>query len=176
MRRLRYDLVVAYECLLAPFFWLPRFRLCNSLKSFVLRRLGARVGKRVVYYPGVWIMTGRNFVLGDDVDLAKDVIITTGGGVSIGDRTLVGYRTQILSRNHVIPPVGDRIFESGHDAAPVTIGSDVWIGANCVVLPGVTVGDGAVIAAGAVVTRDVPENAIVGGVPAKPISQRQPAP
>jgi len=53
--------------------------------------------------------------------------------------------------------------------APVHIGRDVWIGANAVILPGVTIGDGAVIAAGAVVTKDVPENTVAGGVPAKVI-------
>ena len=151
---------------------LPRFRLCNLLKSFVLRMAGARIGKRVVFYPGVWVMTGRRLVLGDDVDLAKDVIITTDGGVTIGDRVLVGHRTQILSLNHVVPPAGERIFDSGHEGKPVSIGSDVWIGANSLILPGVSIGDGAVVAAGAVVTRNVPRNAVVAGVPATIIRER----
>jgi len=118
-------------------------------------------------------MTGRNLTIGDNVDFAKDVLMTTDGGVTIGDRTLIGYRTQILSRNHVIPPAGERIFNSGHEEKPVSIGSDVWIGANCLILPGIVIGNGAVVAGGAVVTRDIPEKSIAGGVPARIISQRK---
>lgn len=153
-------------------FSLPRFRAINSVKSMFLRVMGARVGKRVVYYPGVWICTGRNLGLGDDVDLALGVLITTDGGVSIGDRTLIGYHTQIISGNHVIPANKGRIFGSGHTKAPVSIGADVWIGAQCVILPGVTIGEGSVIAAGSVVTRDIPAFSIAAGVPAKVIRER----
>jgi acetyltransferase-like isoleucine patch superfamily enzyme len=134
--------------------------------------MGARIGKGVVFYPGVWIVPGRNLVIEDDVDLAKDIIITTSGGVFIGARTLIGYRTQIFSSNHEIPPIGQRIPISGNVHAPVNIGKDVWIGANCIITPGVTIGEGAVVAAGSVVTKDVISNAVVGGVPAKLIRMR----
>nr|WP_277603488.1 acyltransferase [Acinetobacter dispersus] len=110
--------------------------------------------------------------MGDDVDLATGVLITTDGGVSIGDRTLVGYGTKILSSNHNIPKLPNRIFDSGHTKAPVIIGKDAWLGANCIILPGVTIGDGAIVAAGSVVTKDVPTNVLVGGIPAKIIKER----
>jgi len=138
-----------------------------------LRCVGASVGKRVVFYPGVWIVPGRKLILGDDVDLALDVLITTSGGVEIGDRTLVGYRTQILSSNHVIPPGKGNIFTAGHDKKAVTIGKDVWIGGNCLILPGITIGDGAVVAGGSVVTKDVEAFTIVAGVPAKLLKVRE---
>jgi acetyltransferase-like isoleucine patch superfamily enzyme len=154
-------------------FSLPRFKIFNSLKSLFLKLFGAKIGKRVIFYPGVWICPPSNIVIGDDVDLAKDVIITTSGGVFIGDRTLVGYRTQILSANHTIPPIGQNLFMSGHDYREVHIANDVWIGANCIITPGVTIGEGAVIAAGCVVVKDVPPNAIVGGVPGKIIKFRE---
>lgn len=170
---MKYFLVVSFELVMRLLFSLPRFRMLNSIKSYCLRSVGAKIGKRVVFYPGVWIMTGRNLSLGDDVDLALGVIITTDGGVSIGDRTLVGYRTQILSSNHVVPDVSRRIFDAGHVRIRVAVGADVWIGASCVILPGVSIGDGAVIAAGSVVTKDVPPHAIVGGVPAKVIRLRE---
>lgn len=134
--------------------------------------MGAKFGKSVVIYPGVWISPGRNLVVGDHVDLAKDVLITTSGGVSIGDRALIGYRTQIISSNHSIPPIGQPFPISGDEHAPVKIEKDVWIGANCIITPGVTIGEGAVVAGGSVVTKDVPANAIVGGVPAKLIKMR----
>ena len=134
--------------------------------------MGAQVGKGVVFYPGVWIAPGRNLVLEDNVDLAKDVLITTSGGVSIGKDTLVGYRTQILSTNHSIPPVGENL-PSGDQPGHVRIEKDVWIGAGCIITAGVRIGEGAVVAAGSVVTKDVAANSIVAGVPAKLIRMRE---
>jgi acetyltransferase-like isoleucine patch superfamily enzyme len=167
-----YGLVVWFETIMHVLFALPRFRLLNALKSTFLRIAGAEIGKRVVYYPGVWIMSGRGLKLGDDVDLALGVVVTTHGGVQIGHRTLVGYRAQILSSNHRIPAGRDPIFFAGHESAPIRIGNDVWIGAHAIVLPGVTIGDGAVVAAGSIVNRDVPPYEIVGGVPARMLRVR----
>jgi len=133
---------------------------------------GAKVGKGVVIYPGVWIMTGKNLIIEDGVDLALDVLITTDGGVYIGKRTLIGYRTQIISVDHTIPPAGKPFPISGDKYGKIVISNDVWIGANCVITAGVTVGAGAVVAAGSVVTKDVKPNSIVGGVPAKLIKMR----
>ena len=171
---MKYALVVTIETASHLLFMLPRFRLLNGLKSLYLRILfGARIGRRVVYYPGIWIFTGRNLSLGDDVDLAKGVLITTDGGVSIGHRTLVGYGTLILSANHKIPAKPGRIFNAGHEKAAVTIASDVWVGANCTILPGMTIGEGAIIAAGSIVNKDVPPFSMVGGVPARVIRERK---
>lgn len=164
--------VVSFEMIMRFVFGLPRFKFINKLKALFLIVNGAKVGKRVVFYPGIWIMPGRNLILKDDVDLALGVLITTSGGVEIGARTLVGYRTQIISANHKIPQDKGMIFGSGHDMAKVTIGCDVWIGANSIILPGVSIGDGAVIAAGSVVNKDVEAHTIVGGVPAKKIKDR----
>ncbi|MBZ4191515.1 hypothetical protein K7B07_21555 [Niabella sp. 3A5MI-3] len=79
----------------------------------------------------------------------------------------------IFSRNHKIPPNCGQIFHSGHDNKKVTIGKDVWIGASCIILPGVTIGDGAIVAAGSVVTKDVAPFTIVAGVPSKEIKKRK---
>ncbi|MFT4906441.1 MAG: acetyltransferase-like isoleucine patch superfamily enzyme [Oleispira sp.] len=166
-------LVVSYEFLMVIIFSLPRYRFCIFLKQLLLRLMGAKFGSGVVIYPGVWISPGRNLEVSDEVDLAKDVLITTSGGVFIGARTLIGYRTQILSSNHTIPPLGEPFPISGDVHLPVRIMNDVWIGANCIITPGVTIGEGAVVAAGSVVTKDVMSNSIVGGVPAKLIKMRQ---
>jgi len=165
-------MVVSYETLMQAVFALPRYAVFCLLKKYLLLAMGAKVGRNVVVYPGVWIAPGRNLVIGDEVDLAKDVLITTSGGVSIGDRALIGYRTQILSADHDIPPIGERFSISGDVFKPVVISEDVWIGASCIITAGVTIGKGAVVAAGSVVTRDVPPNAIVGGVPARLIRTR----
>lgn len=164
--------VFLYEFLMKTLFLMPRGLGLSFAKALVLRSVGAVVGKRITIYPGVWIFPGKGLTVGDDVDLALDVIITTNGEVSIGNRVLVGYRVQILSQNHNIPINRDRIFGAGHTKAKVTICDDVWIGANSIILPGVTIGEGAIVAAGSIVTKDVPPFSIVGGVPAKIIKNR----
>lgn len=169
---MRSILVISVEWLCRLLFSLPRFRWAGFLKATCLRLLGAKVGKRVIFYPGVWILPGRGLDLGDDVDLALDVLITTGGGVKIGDRVLIGYRTQIISANHKIPRNRRQIFNAGHNFGRVTVESDVWIGANCMLLPGITIGSGAVVGAGSVVTKDVPSYSVVAGNPARIVRQR----
>ena len=164
--------VCTYELLSAIVFALPRHKLFNFIKSNYLRIQGAFIGKYITYYPGIKINPCKNIKLGDYVDLAWGVLITTGGGVEIGDRTLVGYGTKILSANHIIPAIPGKIFGAGHVKKRVVIGNDVWIGANCVIVAGVTIGEGAVVAAGSVVTKDVAPFTIVGGVPAKLIKSR----
>lgn len=170
---LKYPLVVTVEMLSKILFSLPRYRFCNALKSFYLRILGAKIGANVVYYPGVWILPGRNLHIGSNVDIALDVVITTSGGVFIGDRVLIGYRSQILSSNHVIPNSRNRIFDAGHRHKKVRIDNDVWIGANCIILPGIHIGEGAVIAAGSVVTKSVEPFTVVGGNPLRLIRERK---
>jgi len=154
-------------------FSLPRYRSLNFVKSNFLKLFGAKIGKKVVYYPGVWVSPPSNIVIGNDVDLALNVLITTSGGVYIGDRTLIGYGTKILSSNHVIPDRDNRIFYAGHENKKVIIENDVWIGANCLILPGVIIGEGAVVAAGSVVTKNVKKFSVVAGVPAKVIKERE---
>jgi acetyltransferase-like isoleucine patch superfamily enzyme len=102
---------------------------------------------------------------GSRVDVGENVVIRGGGGISIGNDVLIAAGASIISQEHPIePPRWGRVVSKA-----VRIGNEVWIGVNAVVLPGVTIGDGAIVAAGAVVTRDVPPYAIVAGVPAKVI-------
>lgn len=166
-------LVVSYEVAMALILNLPRYTPFLFLKKRFLMLMGAKIGKGVIIYPGVWIVPGRNLVIDDDVDISKDVLINSSGGVFIGERTLIGYRTQILSANHEIPIIGERFPISGDVYGQVTICKDVWIGANCIITPGVVIGEGAVVGAGSVVTKNVAPNSIVGGIPAKLIRMRE---
>ena len=88
------------------------------------------------------------------------------GGIYIDDGALIGHGVVLATLNHDLDPEKRQQLHP----APIRIGKRVWIGANATVLPGVTIGDNAVVAAGAVVTKDVPADTIVGGVPAKQIS------
>ena len=91
------------------------------------------------------------------------------GPVCIGNHVNLAQGITVTALNHNFKDKTKRIDEQGISTNPVVIGDDVWIGANAVILPGVTIGKHCVVAAGAVVTKDVPDNTIVGGVPAKVI-------
>jgi acetyltransferase-like isoleucine patch superfamily enzyme len=100
------------------------------------------------------------------------VVIDCHLSVEIGSRVMVGPHTYIGDFDHDFSTEQDLQIAHGGKAAPVKIGDDVWIGAGCVVLKGVSIGRGAVIGAGSVVTRDVPEAMIAAGVPARVIRRR----
>lgn len=110
---------------------------------------------------------------GQHIRIGKNVFINTGcrfqdqGGITIGNDVLIGHNVVLATLNHEEDPARRHIMR----AAPIVIGNTVWIGANATVVPGVTIGDGAIVAAGAVVTKDVPPNTVVGGVPARVIKK-----
>ena len=93
------------------------------------------------------------------------------GPVCIGNHVNLAQGITVSALNHNFEDKNKRIDEQGITTRPVMIGDDVWIGANAVILPGVTIGRHCVVAAGAVVTKDVPDNSLVAGVPAKLIKQ-----
>ena len=96
----------------------------------------------------------------------------SGGKIVIGDNVLVGPNVVFRTSNHIIEDVNIPICSQGNLKGDIIVGNDVWIGSNCVILMGVKIGDGSVIAAGAVVNKDVTPLDIVGGVPAKKIKSR----
>lgn len=153
--------------------FLPYGPITNQIKKIILIHYGASVGKNPTIYSGVWIRPINGLVIGDNVSIGKDVIITTAGGVTIGNNVLIGHGTKIISANHRIPPGGEDIRFAGHELKPVSIEDGAWIATQVVILPGVNIGKGTVVSAGAVVTKDVPPFAIVGGVPAKIIRYRK---
>ena len=98
------------------------------------------------------------------------VHIWGGGGVEIGADTLIAAHCAITSVTHDASALSrGLLYRETQVISPVVIGANVWIGSNCVILPGVTIGDGAIVAAGAVVTRNVEERTLVAGTPARPI-------
>lgn len=145
----------------------------SSIKRFFLNVTGAKIGHNVHIYPGVRIFIPKGLIVGNNVSISSYVIITTAGTVTIGNNVLIGYSAKILSANHKIPEDHGIIFGAGHDVAPVVIEDEVWIGSNAVILPGIRIGRGAVVAAGAVVTKNVNPYSIVGGIPAKLIRYRK---
>jgi acetyltransferase-like isoleucine patch superfamily enzyme len=115
---------------------------------------------------------GGSITILDNVWIGPYVVIYGHGGVVIGNNTLISMHTTILSSNHTIPPLGINIRDCPDQFQPTFIGADVWIGANSVILGGISIGSSAIVAAGSVVTKDVSEGSIVAGVPAKEIKRR----
>jgi len=109
--------------------------------------------------------------IGQDCLIGEFNVIRGQGGVSIGDRVYTSPGTQIIAVNHVFDDPEKHFIDQGITAQGIIIEDDVWLGSNAVVTDGVRIGVGAVVAAGAVVTEDVPPHSIVGGVPARIIKK-----
>jgi len=110
-----------------------------------------------------------DIVIGDHTRIG--IGCTLIGPVCIGSHVNLAQGIVVTALNHNFSDTTARIDQQGVSTRPVTIGDDVWIGANAVILPGVTIGCHCVVAAGAVVSKDVPDNTLVGGVPAKVLKQ-----
>ena len=116
-------------------------------------------------FPPFYTECGINIRIGKNVFINSGCCFQDHAGIEIGDGALIGHQVVISTLNHDIYPSN----RADMMPNPVKIGKNVWIGAHATILPGVTIGDNAIIAAGAVVTKDVVKNTVVGGVPAKKI-------
>lgn len=114
-------------------------------------------------FPPFYTDFGKNITVGKNVFINACCNFQDHGGVSLGDGCLIGHNVVFATLNHELAPEK----RSSMIPAPITVGRNVWVGSNSTILSGVTIGDNAVIAAGAVVTKDVEANTVVGGVPAK---------
>jgi acetyltransferase-like isoleucine patch superfamily enzyme len=115
--------------------------------------------------PHAWIRIGRDSLIGEYT------VIRGQGGVTIGDRVYTSPMTQIIAVNHVFDDPTRPFIEQGITAEGIVVEDDVWLGSSAVVTDGVRVGRGAVVAAGAVVTQDVPPHTVVAGVPARVVKE-----
>lgn len=141
------------------------YHTSEELRGLFSRLTGQPVDESFGLFPPFYTDCGKNIHIGKNVFINMGCKFQDQGGIFIDDGALIGHNVVLATLNHAMEPErrGDML------PAPIHIGKRVWIGANAAVLPGVTIGDGAVVAAGAVVTKDVPANTVVGGVPAKVI-------
>ena len=139
-------------------------------REVMLREIVGSVGTKVNIRPPFFIDYGFNLTLGDGVFMNFNCVILDVCPVTIGALTQIGPGVQILAADHPRDPAQRRaLLESGR---PVVVGANVWIGAGAMIMPGVTVGDDAIVGAGSIVTRDVPAGATVVGSPARMIAKR----
>lgn len=127
----------------------------------------------IIECTGVIRELGEELIIGDNVGIAANAFIAMRGKLEIGDNTIFGPGVSIHCENHNFSDLETPIRLQGATRKGVKIGKDCWIGSKAVILDGVTIGDHVIVAAGAVVTKDVPDYSIVGGVPAKVIKTRK---
>ena len=137
----------------------------EELRALFSQLIGRPVDESFALFPPFYTDCGKNIHIGKNVFINMGCKFQDQGGIFIGDDVLIGHNVVLATLNHAMAPSR----RSTLIPAPIRIGKKVWIGSNATVLPGVTIGDGAIVAAGAVVTRDVPENTMVGGAPARVI-------
>ena len=140
-----------------------KYHTPEELREIMSKLIGKRVDSSFRMFPPFYTDFGKNITIGKDVFINSGCHFQDQGGIEIGDGTLIGHNVVLATINHDLNPKENR----KNHYAPIKIGAHVWIGSNAAILSGVTIGDYAVIAAGAVVTRDVPAMTIVGGVPTK---------
>jgi acetyltransferase-like isoleucine patch superfamily enzyme len=147
---------------------LPSWQLVRWSRTVFLQRRLRSCGSDLDVSQGAIFEFPERVDLGDRVFVNRGALITARADISIGDDVLIGPYVVINSGDHNYSDLIQSIGSQGHKTGPITIGNDVWLGAHCVILRDVTVGDGAVVAAGAVVIADVPPQTRVAGVPAVP--------
>ncbi len=145
--------------------------ILNSAKRFMLKGIFKHVGTNVNIRPNIKFAVGYNISIGNDSGLGEECFLQDLAEINIGNFVLMAPYVMVLTANHCMKR-DELIMNQGIEASGVSIGDDVWIGIRAIILPGVQIGKGAVVAAGAVVTRDVEPYSIVAGVPAKKIGER----
>lgn len=135
-------------------------------RPFLLRLSGVSIGESTAILSGIYITSGE-LSIGAEVFINTDCRLACGGSIFLGNYCQIGSRVSFETISHQLEPV-----ENGRrpsDPAPIIVEDNVWIGSGVILLPGVTIGKGSIVAAGAVVANDVEPFAVVGGVPAQVI-------
>jgi len=137
----------------------------DEVRALLSRLFGYEVDPTLRVFPPFYTDFGRNIRIGKGVFINACCHFQDHGGVTLGDGCQIGHNVVFATLDHGLAP------EERHTTcpAPIVLGKNVWVGANATILRGVTIGDNAVVAAGAVVTKDIPADTVAGGVPARTI-------
>lgn len=155
--------------------WLPGSNIKGfscRLRVFLLRKLFKGYGRGINILKGAEVFNPQNFSIGNDSGIGMNCKFYCMEHVSVGDRVLIGPEVLIFTSNHIWNSEMKTFFRQGFTTDDVQIGNDTWVGARSIILPGVTIGKGVTIAAGSVVTKDIADFSVVGGVPAKFIKSK----
>ena len=151
---------------------MPGYKIGYALRRFVVKRLlGDWCGKNVIVKNKAYFGNGSRLKVGNRSQLGQNCRLN--GTISIGDDCLMGPDVIMMATSHEFCDVSMPMNRQGErPEKPISIGNDVWIGTRVIILPGVSIGNQSIVAAGAVVTKSFPPRSIIGGVPAKIIGTR----
>jgi acetyltransferase-like isoleucine patch superfamily enzyme len=136
-----------------------------EIRSILSQITGSEIDESVAVFTPLYINYGKNTKIGKNVFINFDCVFLDLGGITIEDNVLIAPKVSLLSEGHPIDPIVRPSLVPGH----IHIKKNAWIGAGATILPGVTIGENSVVAAGAVVSKDVAANTVVGGIPARHI-------
>jgi acetyltransferase-like isoleucine patch superfamily enzyme len=139
----------------------------EEIRNLLSQITGSEIDESVAVFTPLYINYGKHTKIGKNVFINFDCVFLDLGGITIEDNVLIAPKVSLLSEGHPVSP------EERHSLVPksIHIKKNAWIGANATILQGVTIGENSVVAAGSVVSKDVPDNVIVGGAPAKIIKE-----
>lgn len=140
-----------------------RYNTTEEMRALMSELTGKPVDESFAMFPPFFTDCGKNISIGKRVFINSGCKFQDQGGITIGDDCLIGHNVVLATLNHLAEPSNRKDMVP----SPIVLGKSVWVGANATILPGVVIGDNAIVAAGAVVTKDVQAGTIVGGVPAR---------
>lgn len=145
---------------------LPRLNQSSDpeeMRALLSQITGMEIDRSTAIFPPFYVNYGRHTKIGENVFINFDCVFLDFGGITFEDSVFIAPKVSLLTEGHPLSP------ENRHSltAGPIHLKRNEWIGANATIMQGVTVGENSVVAAGAVVTKDVPDNTVVGGIPAK---------
>jgi acetyltransferase-like isoleucine patch superfamily enzyme len=141
----------------------------DQMRERLSEIIGSKIDKSTTVFVPFYTNFGRHTRLGKNIFINHACSFLDLGGITIEDDVQIGPKVNLITENHAVNPLERKSL----DLKSILIKKNVWIGAGATVLPGVTVGENSIIAAGAVVNKDVPPNSIVGGIPARLIKRIQ---
>ncbi|MBX3254890.1 MAG: sugar O-acetyltransferase [Chitinophagaceae bacterium] len=134
-----------------------------EIRALLSRITDSEIDESTTVFTPLYINYGKHTKIGKNVFINFDCTFLDLGGITIENNVLIAPKVSLLSEGHPVSPADRHSLTVGH----IHIKKNAWIGANATILPGVTIGENAIVAAGAVVSKDVPDNSIAGGIPAK---------
>lgn len=141
------------------------YRTQEEIRALLSELFGYDVPQSLRVFPPFYTDFGKNIAIGEGVFINACCHFQDHGGIAIGDGCQIGHNVVFATLNHFLDPAQRKYTRP----APIVLGKNVWIGSNSTILPGVSIGENSVIAAGAVVTKDVPANTLAAGVPARKV-------
>lgn len=139
----------------------------NDARTVLSDIVGTQLDETVAVFTPFHTNMGKNITFGKNIFINHDCSFLDLGGIVLEDNVQIGPKVSLVTENHPLDPAQRRSLI----CSPIRIKRNAWIGAGAIILPGVTVGENSVVAAGAVVSKDVPDNVVVAGVPAKVMRQ-----